>query len=88
MWWWVSAVPSLQIRDVPAPLHQLLLRRAREHKRSLGQQALHDLEQLAGGDALERRKRALAGLSQLWEGKQRVALITPPEELIRADRER
>ncbi len=88
MRWWVPAVPSLQIRDVPAPLHQWLLRRAREHKRSLGQQALHDLEQLTGGDALERRRRALARLRHLWDGRQPVALITPPEDLIRADRER
>ena len=75
-------MPSLQIRDVPAPLHQLLIRRARAHKRSLGQQALHDLEQLAGGDALQRRRLALARLNQLWEGRPRVALTAPPEDLI------
>ena len=50
-------MPTLQIRDLPAPLHEDLQRRARANKRSLGQQALHDLEQLAGGDAIERRKQ-------------------------------
>jgi hypothetical protein len=58
------------------------------HRRSLGQQALHDLELLAGGDALQRRLRTLTRISQLWEGRQHVAPITPPESLIRADRER
>ena len=62
--------PSLQIRGVAAPLQSLLLRPAREDKRSLGQQALHGLEQ--------RRQRALARLSQLWEGRPRVALNQAP----------
>jgi len=38
-------MPSLQIRDLPEPLHRLLQRRAREHKRSLSQQALERIEQ-------------------------------------------
>ena len=80
------AVPSLPIRDLPAPLHQYLQRRA--HKRSLGQQALHDLEQLAGGDAMERRKQVIARLHELWDSQSPVALTTPPKELIRSDRER
>ncbi len=52
-------MPSLQIRDLPEPLHQLLQRRARAHKRSLSQQALADLETLAGGDPRLRRQQAL-----------------------------
>lgn len=81
-------MPSLQIRDLPAPLHEDLQRRARANKRSLGQQALHDLEQLAGGDAIERRKQAFARLHALWSSKSPIALTPSPEELIRSDRER
>jgi plasmid stability protein len=38
-------LPSLQIRDLPEPLHCLLQHRARLHKRSLSQQALERIEQ-------------------------------------------
>ena len=82
------AMPSLQIRDLPAPLHEDPQRRARANRRSLGQQALHDLEQLAGGDAIKRRKQAFARLHALWNGKSPVALTPSPEEMIRSDRER
>ena len=46
---------TLQIRDLPDPLHQLLQLRARRHHRSLSQQALSDLQQACGGDPRERR---------------------------------
>lgn len=86
-------MPSLQIRDLPEPLHQLLQRRARAHKRSLSQQALADLETLTGGDTRLRRQQALERIEQRWP--QRSPLQSPPlkwpqspEDLIRADRER
>ena len=37
-------MPSLQIRDLPEPLHRLLQRRTRAYKRRLSQQALADRE--------------------------------------------
>ena len=83
-----SSVPSLQIRDLPEPLHQLLQRRARAHKRSLAQQALHDLEQLAGGDPRQRRRAALARIAKRWSDQQPLIWPQTPEELIRADRDR
>ena len=43
-------MPSLQIRDLPEPLHRLLQHRAQAHKRSISQQALVDLEAIAGED--------------------------------------
>jgi len=49
-------MPSLQIRDLPEPRHRLLQHRAMAHKRSLSQQALADLEAIAGGDPRERRQ--------------------------------
>ncbi|MCS5704682.1 hypothetical protein NZK27_00610 [Synechococcus sp. FGCU-3] len=38
---------TLQIRDLPDPLHQLMQQRARRHHRSLSQQALAALQALA-----------------------------------------
>lgn len=79
---------SLQIRDLPDPLHQLLQLRARQHHRSLSQQALSDLEQACGGDPRQRRRQALAELAAMAE-EQRVRVFDPsPEELIRQDRSR
>ena len=56
---------TLQIRDLPDPLHQLLQLRDRRHHRSLSQQALSDLQQAFGGDPRERRRQALADLQAL-----------------------
>lgn len=42
---------TLQIRDLPDPLHQILQLRARRNRRSLSQQALSDLQQACGGDS-------------------------------------
>ncbi|MFN9385438.1 MAG: FitA-like ribbon-helix-helix domain-containing protein [Cyanobacteriota bacterium] len=52
-------MPSLQIRDLPEPLHRLLQHRAQAHKRSVSQQALADLAVIAGGDPRERRHQVL-----------------------------
>lgn len=79
---------SLQIRDLPEPLHQALLRRARAHKRSLSQQALFELEQVTGGDPRQRRIAALARIAEHWRGRPPVDWPEAPEDWIRADRER
>lgn len=84
----VLAMPSLQIRDLPEPLHRLLQRRAREHKRSLAQQALSDLEAVAGGDPRQRRQRALERIQQRWKRRPPIDWPQSPEALIRADRNR
>jgi plasmid stability protein len=81
-------LPSLQIRDLPEPLHRLLLHRAQAHKRSLSQQALADLQAMAGGNPRERRRQVLDRIAR--RGSLSPALIGDlvPEELIRTDRER
>ena len=79
---------SLQIRDLPESLHRLLQRRAREHKRSLSQQALADLEVLSGGDPRQRRQQALERIEQRWRQRSPLQWSELPEALIRADRER
>jgi hypothetical protein len=40
---------SLQIRDLPGPLHQMLQLRARQHHRSLNQQASYRANGLSNG---------------------------------------
>ncbi|WP_254959321.1 MULTISPECIES: FitA-like ribbon-helix-helix domain-containing protein [unclassified Cyanobium] len=82
------AMPSLQIRDLPDPLHRLLQRRASAQKRSLSQQALADLEAIAGGDPRQRRQQALERIAQRWQQRPALQWNASPESLIRSDRER
>ena len=86
--WWFSCVATLQIRDLPDPLHQLLQLRARRHHRSLSQQALSDLQQACGGDPRERRRQALSDLQALANEQGRRCFDPAPEDLIRQDRSR
>ena len=81
-------MPSLQIRKMPDPLRQLLQLRARQHRRSLSQQALNDLQQACGGDHRERRRQAVADLQALARQENLAPFDPTPEELIRQDRSR
>ena len=81
-------MPSLQIRDCPELLHQLLQLRARRHHRSLSQQALVDLQQACGGDPRERRQHALNALQAMAQQLPPRPFDPSPEELIRQDRDR
>jgi plasmid stability protein len=81
-------VATLQIRDLPDPLHQQLQMRARRHHRSLSQQVLSDLQQACGGDPRERRRQALADLQALAEEQGRRPFDPSPEEWIREVRSR
>ena len=81
-------MPSLQIRDLPEPLHRLLLHRAQAHKRSLSQQALADLEAVAGGDPRDRRRAVLDRIAQRAALHPNVDWAQTAEDLIRADRNR
>ena len=84
----LGPMATLQIRDIPDPLHQLLQLRARRHHRSLSQQALNDLQQACGGDPRERRRQAVAGLQALARQENLAPFDPAPEELIRQDRSR
>jgi len=84
----VLVVATLQVRDLPDPLHQQLQLRARRHHRSLSQQALSDLQNACGGDARERRRQALVELRALAEQQGRRPFDPAPEQLIRQDRSR
>jgi plasmid stability protein len=81
-------MPSLQIRDLPEPLHRLLQHRAQAHKRSLSQQALVDLEAVAGEDPRQRRGRVLERIARRGPLGAALGGDLTPEALIRADRER
>jgi plasmid stability protein len=83
----MKPMPSLQIRDLPEPLHRLLQHRAQAHKRSLSQQALADLEAIAGGDPRERRRQVLDRIARRGPLAPALSGDLAPEELIRADRE-
>ena len=83
-----SPVATLQILDLPDPLHQLLQQRARQNHRSLRQQALSDLQQACGGNPRERRRQALADLDALVNEQGRRRFDPSPEDLIRQDRSR
>jgi hypothetical protein len=81
-------MPALQIRDLPVDLHRLLIERARRERRTIAQQATVLLaEALAVSPPQERRRAVLAELAR---GRKHFDFtrITPPEELIRADRNR
>jgi plasmid stability protein len=81
-------MPSLQIRNLPASVHRLLVERARQERRTIAQQATTLLmEALAVSPPLERRRAVLADLSRTRK-RFDFTRITPPEELIRADRNR
>ena len=82
------AMPSLQIRDLPEPLHRLPQHRAQAHKRSLSQQALADLEAIAGVDRRERRREVLDRIARRGPLDPALAWDQTSEDLIRADRER
>ena len=78
---------TLQIRDLPAKLHQLLQLRARRSHRSLSQQSLMELQETCGDDPRERRRQALAELAALAAERGGVAFEPSPEALIRENRE-
>ena len=79
---------SLQIRDLPEGLRRQLELRARLHHRSLAQQALCDLEAVAGGDPRIRRQRVLQRLREVWQQSSPVHWPESPEDMLHADRER
>lgn len=81
-------MPALQIRDLPTPIHRLLVERARQERRTIAQQATVLLaEALAVSPPGESRRTALA---EIGRSRRRFDFtrVTPPEELIRLDRNR
>ncbi|MEB3361004.1 MAG: hypothetical protein VKI42_02635 [Synechococcaceae cyanobacterium] len=63
-------------------------RRAQAPKHSLSQQALADLEAIAGGGPRERRRQLLDGIARRGPIAPALRADQVPEDLIRIDRER
>lgn len=80
-------MPSLQIRELPDDIYQLLSLRAQQEHRSLAQQALVDLRQALDADRVSRRRRVIEKIRMDLDD-QDTSHLADPEALIRADRER
>jgi plasmid stability protein len=82
-------MPSLQVRDLPESIHLRLAERARREHRTISQEATvllaRALEVSLGN--VERRRSVLEGL-KAEPLTAAPALLKPPEELVREDRER
>jgi plasmid stability protein len=81
-------MPSLQIRDLPEPLHQQLQLRARQQNRSLAQQALSELQVALGGDPRDRRRSALERIEARVRLQGPITCPESPEAMVRSDRQR
>ena len=81
-------MPSLQIRNLPDDLYQTLSFRAEQAHRSLAQQALIELRRATGSAITKPRERILEAVSQDIVDRGTQTPSTPPEKLIREDRER
>ena len=82
-------MPSFQIRNLPDDLYQALAFRAERAHKSLAQQAVIELRRAtATGDAQQRRQQVLSKIRQDIEEEGPRTHPSPPEDLIRDDRER
>lgn len=81
-------MPSLQIRNLPDDLYQTLAFRAEQAHRSLAQQALIELRSATGNAIIRPRERILEAISQDIADLGTQIPPSPPEKLIREDRER
>ena len=81
-------MPSLQIRNLPDDVYQLLAFRAERAHRSLAQQAIIELRTNSGETPGIRRRKILIEIRESLEKSKRQPLFARPEDLIRDDRER
>ena len=81
-------MPSLQIRDLPEHLYEILAEKARRNRRSLAQQATIELENMFEAEARSRRLDTVAELREtiLADGIRKTSL--DPVDVVREDRDR
>lgn len=81
-------MPSLQIRDLPEHLYEILAEKARRNRRSLAQQATIELERMVEAEARTRRLDTVSTLRARVEsnGAHKTKLV--PAEVVREDRDR
>lgn len=78
---------SLQIRELPEDVYETLLLRAQREGRSLAQQAIVELRKVPELEARQRRMDMIERLQRSLTEDPDVPQLTPPEELIRQDRD-
>ncbi|MDY7094273.1 MAG: hypothetical protein SX243_14980 [Acidobacteriota bacterium] len=79
---------SLQIRELPEEIYEMLTWRAEKEGRSLAQQAIIELRKIPELEAREQRMAAIQRMRKRLEKQEARRVQTPPEELIREDRDR
>ncbi len=79
---------SLQIRELPPDVYEALAHRAKREGRSLAQQAIADLRGMPEMEARQRRMETIEKLRCRPQRSGEATTLTPPERLIREDRER
>jgi hypothetical protein len=82
-------MPALQIRDFPVSLHRMLAERARLERRTIAQQATVLLSEALAVSQSPKERRTVV-LAEIRKIRRRVDVerVRPPEQLIRADRNR
>jgi len=81
-------MPSLQIRDLPEHLYEILAEKARRNRRSLAQQATIELERMAEAEARDRRLTAVSELRESLRANGGRTTSIDPTEAVREDRDR
>ena len=81
-------MPSLQIRELPSDVYETLAYRAEREGRSLAQQAIVELRKVSEIEARQRRLETIERLRRQLDKRRPAADLTPPEALIREDRDR
>ncbi len=81
-------MPTLQIRNLPEDLYQALVFRAQRAHRSLAQQTIADLREVAGRCGSARRTQVLDSIRASIEAEGTRTPGAAPETLLRDDRDR
>jgi len=83
-----NTMPSLQIRDLPEHLYEILAEKARRNRRSLAQQATIELEKMVEAEARSRRLDTVAELREAILADSIRKTRLDPVKTIREDRDR
>ncbi len=81
-------MPSLQIRDLPEHLYEILAEKARRNRRSLAQQATIELERMVEVEARTRRLDAVSTLRARIKANGPHETKLDPVDVVREDRDR
>lgn len=81
-------MPSLQIRDLPEHLYEILADKARRNRRSLAQQATVELERMVEAEARTRRLDTVSTLRAQLEADGTQDTKLDPVKVVREDRDR